>query len=430
MDIGISRDGNVRTVAKGDLTNVEALASFLIDTPPTLQRSQAVYTDAEGSVRITQIAETTSGTKYVVYALHATNIGGSTINDFRIGAYTDWEAAESSEEDRARYDSLTDTAFQFENAGGLHLGISSPQPSTAHHLAVCCDDASAVLNAPNNINTIGVEDVTVSLAWNLGSLAPAETKTVHLILAAGTNLDDLNSEIADAKGSLLGTIGGKKFHDLNANGIDDNEPGLEGWTINLSGQSTASVVTGPGGFYQFTGLLPGTYLVCERLTDQPNFIQSSPTSGEDCTGVDEAPTGYLVELQSGQPVTGINFGNFKNATAEGDKFEDIDADGIRDLDDPLVSGIRLTLSGNDGMGNAVNVTANTDDNGHYKFEVKPGSYTICEDLLSSPNGAEFFQSFPSTDANCSATAPKGYQLNPQSGDSITGKDFGNYKNAT
>src|SRR5574341_1488232 len=58
LDIGISRDGNVRTVSKGDLTNVEALASFLVNTPPTLQRSQAVYKDAEGLVRITQVAET------------------------------------------------------------------------------------------------------------------------------------------------------------------------------------------------------------------------------------------------------------------------------------------------------------------------------------------------------------------------------------
>ncbi|MFY3740449.1 MAG: hypothetical protein HMLIMOIP_000887 [Candidatus Nitrosomirales archaeon] len=429
LDIGISRDGNVRTVSKGDLTNVEDLASFLVNTPPTLQRSQAVYKDAEGLVRITQVAETVSGTKYVVYALHATNIGTSAINDFRIGAYTDWEAAESSEEDRAKYDALTDTAFQFENAGGLHVGISSPTHTSSHHLDTCCDDASPVLSAPNNINNVGVDDVTVSLAWNLGSLSPGETKTVHLILAAGTNLDDLNSEISDAKASLMSSIGGKKFHDLNANGIDDNEPGLEGWTIHLSGQSSASIVTGPGGFYQFNGLLPGTYFVCEVLVDQSDFIQSSPTNGHNCTGDDEAPLGHVVDLQGEQIVTGINFGNFKNATIEGDKFEDLDADGFRDQTEPLVSGIKITLAGTDGMSNAVDMTINTDDKGHYKFEVRPGSYTICEDLLNSPNGADFFQSFPSIDSNCSTAAPKGYLLNPQSGDSMTAKDFGNYKNA-
>ncbi len=429
LDIGISRDGNVRTVAKGDLTNVEALASFLVNTPPTLQRSQAVYKDAEGLVRITQVAETVSGTKYVVYALHATNIGTSTINDFRIGAYTDWEAAESSEDDKAKYDALTDTAFQFEDAGEVHLGISSPTHSSAHHLDICCGDASLVLTAPNNINNVGVDDVTVSLAWNLGSLSPGETKTVHLILAAGTNLNDLNSEISDAKANLMGSIGGKKFHDLNANGIDDNEPGLEGWTIHLSGQSSASIVTGPGGFYQFSGLLPGTYFVCEVFADQSDFIQSSPTNGHDCTGDDEAPLGYAVNLHAEQIVTGINFGNFKNATVEGDKFEDLDADGFRDQGEPLVSGIKITLTGTDGMSNAVNMTINTDGDGHYKFEVRPGSYTICEDLPNSPNGADFFQSFPTIDSNCSTTAPKGYLLNPQSGDSVTGKDFGNYKNA-
>jgi len=29
------------------------------------------------------------------------------------------------------------------------------------------------------------------------------------------------------------SISGKKFNDLNANGINDGEPGLAGWTINL-----------------------------------------------------------------------------------------------------------------------------------------------------------------------------------------------------
>jgi hypothetical protein len=61
-----------------------------------------------------------------------------------------------------------------------------------------------------------------------------------------------------------GQIGDRVWHDLNANGLDDGEPGVGGLTVRLStaaGTERATTVTASDGSYGFTGLLPGSYRV-------------------------------------------------------------------------------------------------------------------------------------------------------------------------
>ena len=49
------------------------------------------------------------------------------------------------------------------------------------------------------------------------------------------------------------SISGKKFNDLNNDGVNDGEPGLAGWTIQLSrdGNVLNTTTTGPDGSYKF-----------------------------------------------------------------------------------------------------------------------------------------------------------------------------------
>lgn len=88
---------------------------------------------------------------------------------------------------------------------------------------------------------------------------------------------------------------GMKFKDLNCNGIKDaNEPGLPGWTIQLSnGQSK---VTDAGGFYTFIDLDAGNYTVTE--VNQAGWTQTMPSAGS-----------YNVNLASQQVVNNLDFGN-------------------------------------------------------------------------------------------------------------------------
>jgi hypothetical protein len=91
------------------------------------------------------------------------------------------------------------------------------------------------------------------------------------------------------------SLSGQKFHDLNGNGIfDPGEPGLAGWTLELSNGDSA--VTDSNGYYYFMNLPPGTYMVNEVM--QPGWIQTAPSSGM-----------HTVTLGSAQSISGLDFGN-------------------------------------------------------------------------------------------------------------------------
>jgi choice-of-anchor A domain-containing protein len=56
---------------------------------------------------------------------------------------------------------------------------------------------------------------------------------------------------------------------------------------------------------------------------------------------------------------------------------DKDGDGIRDLDEKALAGVKLVLTGTDNTGKAVTVYAQTDATGLYRFTgLKPGTYSI------------------------------------------------------
>lgn len=93
-----------------------------------------------------------------------------------------------------------------------------------------------------------------------------------------------------------GTLTGMKFWDRDCDGKrDPNEPGLPGWTIQLSNGMTA--VTDALGNYYFNNLPPGTYTVNE--VNQPGWSQSYPA----------APGTHTVTLAAGQAIGSLDFGN-------------------------------------------------------------------------------------------------------------------------
>lgn len=95
------------------------------------------------------------------------------------------------------------------------------------------------------------------------------------------------------------TISGTKFEDVNGNSTwDEGEPGLEGWTIVLDGET--STVTDVDGNYSFTDVPAGSHTVCEQL--QGGWNQTFPTTTanqQECQTVDT----------SEGDVSGVNFGN-------------------------------------------------------------------------------------------------------------------------
>jgi len=185
------------------------------------------------------------------------------------------------------------------------------------------------------------------------------------------------------------SIHGRKFHDLNANGMRDaGEPYLNGWNIflyddignlsdiqvtmdmdlDMSGTIDPETETG---WYWFENVTPGDFTITEE--SQPGWVITSPT----------APDFHQLTLQSDDVVSGVDFGNATSASIHGFKFEDREAKGIYDplIDFPLL-GVEFTLTGTDSLGNSVSRTGFTDVNGEYWFTgllpSNAGGYTVTE----------------------------------------------------
>ena len=238
---------------------------------------------------------------------------------------------------------------------------------------------------------------------------------------------------------------GQKFHDLNGNGVKDaGEPGLPGWTIraykdtNSNGTldaaeaavaPAASAVTDASGNYTMT-FPSGRYVVCEVL--QAGWAQSFPTaSGASCSaGAGLAPRGWAINLVGVVEDTGNDFGNYQQATKTGVKFEDLNANGVKDAGEPGLTGWGITayvdVNGNgtkDAADTTVAATTTTGSGGTYTLSLAPGKYIVCETQQGG-----WIQSFPANTA-CGASAG-GWGITLTSGQLDNNNDFGNYRNAT
>lgn len=206
-----------------------------------------------------------------------------------------------------------------------------------------------------------------------------------------------------------GSISGTKFNDLNGNGTHDaGEPGLANWTITLTNDTgvTITQTTAPDGSYNFTNLTDGNYTVGEVL--QSDWIQTAPAVS--ATG----SATYKVQISGGNNVGDQNFGNFKLGAVYGQKFEDLNANGVRDSNESGLAGWNITIKGTDTItGTTVNQTTTTDVNGNYNFTgLTAGTYTLSETLK----------------AGWVQTAPLGgtFTVTITSGASLTGLNFGNF----
>ena len=209
-----------------------------------------------------------------------------------------------------------------------------------------------------------------------------------------------------------GSIHGRKWRDFNVNGVrDPDEPYLNGWGVELVSVTTGLVVATTTtanmdlnqngsfeseterGWYWFSDVEPGEYIVRERLKN--GWSQSSPTNGQ-----------YELSVANGQVIDDINFGNYlpsdldPPAKIHGQKWHDLNADGVRDPNEPYLNGWTIELI--DATGNVVATTVTgemdadgdgtitPDENGWYWFEdLASGSYSVREVLQE-----DWLASFP------------------------------------
>jgi hypothetical protein len=215
----------------------------------------------------------------------------------------------------------------------------------------------------------------------------ATTNDVIASIPVATGQTSANNNFGERAAAALS---GAVYVDTNNDGVfGGSETGIVGVTVNLSGVDldgnnvTRTTTTGTNGAYAFTGLPPGTYSVTEV---QPSlYLDGKDTAGtaSGTTTVNDVTSGVV--LTSGQTATGYVFGELPHSgSISGQTYIDLNNDGVRNLGEPALAGVTVTLSGFDAAGSSVNMTALTDPSGAYSFtQLPPGTYTVTE---TQPNG--------------------------------------------
>ena len=207
----------------------------------------------------------------------------------------------------------------------------------------------------------------------------------------------------------LGTKGGYKYSDLDGDlTTTGDRTALKLWTINLykdvngdgkldagDGAAIATDTTDDNGYYEFTGLNAGKYLVAEDC--KAGWIQLDPkplsNTEADCgTGI------HPITVTSGFSDKNNNFINFELGTKGGYKYSDLDGDLTTTGDRTALKWWTINLfkdvNGDgklDAGDGAAIATDTTDDNGYYEFTgLKAGKYLVAEDCRAGldPVGPE------------------------------------------
>ena len=183
-----------------------------------------------------------------------------------------------------------------------------------------------------------------------------------------------------------GNIQGILWHDRNRSGtIDLNEEGISTWTVwadingnNFLDAGEPRVDTAPDGKYQL-GLPVGTHTI--YTVPGKNWQPTAPIGGK-----------QTVTVALDQTRTNVNFGFIlPPAGATGYKFNDLNANGIKDQGEPPIEGIWIyfDLDGDDRLDLGEPATKTKADGSYNLLPPGPGTYTIREVL--DPG---FMQTFP------------------------------------
>lgn len=258
-----------------------------------------------------------------------------------------------------------------------------------------------------------VSGYTLSQTTQASGYFDGQENKAGIVVLGSKTTDNITAITVSSNSNLTGylfselatsSIAGFVWHDANNNGVKDGSEssGVTGIIITLTGNDdlgatvNTSVTTAANGTYTFNGLRPGTYTLNEGSVAGyfPGLAQVG--SGANGAGsADNVATSSnfgneinTITLQSGDSASGYNFGELLPASLAGRVFNDNNVDGDQDADEPSIAGVTLTLTGNDDLGQPVNMTTTTDLNGDYNFTgLRPaGAYTLTETQPTNYSG--------------------------------------------
>ncbi|MGD0831870.1 MAG: SdrD B-like domain-containing protein, partial [Terracidiphilus sp.] len=241
--------------------------------------------------------------------------------------------------------------------------------------------------------------------------------------------------------ALQGAIGDYVWYDANRNGLQDTaENGINGVIVDLYDSTqtnllaqTTTAYGGPNnvnGYYQFTGLSAGSYVVVvDAATLPPNYTPTTSFVGSN-PAIDSNGSPAPVTLPSDSSVDEtIDFGYVSpcNGIIGDFVWHDLNQNGIQDSGEPGISGVTLDLY--DSTHTLIQ-TAITNGTGYYQFSgLCAGTYEV--DVVGStlpPNFTPTISQAPgSTTANDSNGSPAPVTLGIDSNNNVVSDltiDFG------
>lgn len=281
----------------------------------------------------------------------------------------------------------------------------------------CNADGAAIATATTDVN--GAYNFTGLAAGNYLVVFPTIAGFFPSPANVGTN-DNIDSDIDPNTGKVCGVsltsgqvrtdvdagycpqtlgLGDRVYYDINNNGFrEDAEIGISGATVNLyrdanndnvaDGAAIATTTTDGGGFYRFSNLLPGNYIV--GVVTPAGYVRSSVNGGDPDNNTDRDNNGISLtgtevrglaitltgggeNLESGNYNNTYDFGFYGTGSIGNFVWNDLNANGLQDSGEPGLSGVTVTLTYPGGA----TATATTDLNGGYLFSgLAPGNYIV------------------------------------------------------
>jgi hypothetical protein len=260
-----------------------------------------------------------------------------------------------------------------------------------------------------NGNIMGTTTTTAAGTYQFGNLPPG-TYSVSFTTPAGfvptgsnlggndnTDSDPINGVVTgivlvagqtitnvDAGFRGTGSIGDFVWNDTNGNGIQEaGEVGINGVIVelkNAAGVVIATTTTNSVGYYQFTGLVAGTYtlqfVTPSGYAISPAFAGSNPAIDSD---IDVNSGTVTVTLASGESNQTIDAGYVLKNLSLGDRvWYDQNNNGIQDAGETGIAGATVRLY--NASGTVIGSTT-TSATGTYSFAgLTPGAYSVGVDI--------------------------------------------------
>ena len=168
-------------------------------------------------------------------------------------------------------------------------------------------------------------------------------------------------------------VRGVVYEDSDDDGVQDaGEPGIAGVTVTLTGTATVTTQTVADGQFVFANLGPGTYQITE--TQPSGYLNGVNATNGSVGTVGTVGTDSITDIVVGtiDSTDSYSFGDVPQAAVSGVVYDDLNANGVRDVGEPGIAGAQVSLSGHSTAG-----PLTTGADGAYVFDgLEPGTYTL------------------------------------------------------